>query len=133
MNRNRNMLVEIAEETVSKLQDGIGLDNDASELHHYLWNEDYYIIGTYDAKKWIESHMSVFDAIAEIQEYEKDVFGETNTDITSPENVANMLAYIYGTEVLGCSEHIIHKMWDRNLDQEDINEIIKEIEKEYGL
>ena len=129
---NRNMLVEIAEETVSKLQDGIGLDNDASELHHYLWNEDYYIIGTYDAKKWIESHMSVFEAIAEIQEYEKDNYGETNTDITSPENVANMLAYIYGSEVLYCSSTFARKC-DRMLDQEDINEIIEEIEKEYGL
>lgn len=129
---NRNMLVEIAEETVSKLKDGIGLDNDASDLHHYLWNEDYYIIGTYDAKKWIESHMSVFDAIGEIQEYENNIFGETNTDITSPENVANMLAYIYGSEVLNSSS-TLNERWNRNLDQEDINLIIEEIEEEYGL
>jgi len=54
------MLVEIAEETVSKLKDRIGLDDYGCDLHHYLWNVDYYIIGTYDAKKWIESHMSVF-------------------------------------------------------------------------
>ena len=129
---NRSMLVEIAEETVSKLQDGIGLDNDASELHHYLWNEDYYIIGTYDAKVWIESHMSVFDAIREIQKYEEDHYGETYTDITSAENVANMLAYIYGEIVLNSSD-TLSRQWDRNLEQEDINEIIEEIEEEYGL
>ena len=129
---NIGVLREIAEETVSKLQDGIGLDNDGCDLHHYLWNEDYFIIGTYDAKKWIESHMSVFDAINEIQGYEKEQFGETNTDISSPENVANMLAYIYGYEVLGCSKHM-DKMWDRNLDEEDLEIIIEEIEYKYGL
>ena len=129
---NRNILVEIAEETVSKLQDGIGLDNDASDLHHYLWNEDYFIIGYYKAKKWIESHMSVFDAIGEIQEYEKDHFGETYTDISSPENVANKLAYIYG-EVVLYSSSTLNERWNRNLDQEDINLIIEEIEEEYGL
>lgn len=129
---NIGVLREIAEETVSKLQEGIGLDYDGCDLHHYLWNEDYFIIGTYDAKKWIESHMSVFDAIREIQEYENDNYGETYTDITSAENVANMLAYIYGYEVLGCSNHM-NKMWDRKLDEEDINIIIEEIEYKYGL
>ncbi len=129
---NIGVLREIAEETVSKLQDGIGLDNDASELHHYLWNEDYFIIGTYDAKKWIESHMSPFDAVAEVIEYEKEHFGESNTDFTNAENVANMLAFIYGYEVLGSSKHM-DKMWNRKLDEEDINIIIKEIEYKYGL
>lgn len=129
---NRGLLEEIAEETVSMLQDGIGLDNDANDLHHYLWNEDYYIIGTYNAKKWIESHMSVFDAIAEVQKYENDNFGETNTDITSSENVANMLAYIYGETVLQ-SSYYLNRRWNRILDQEDINLIIEEIEEEYGL
>jgi|TARA_R110000764_G_scaffold1012_1_gene3781 hypothetical protein len=126
------MLLEIAEETVSKLKDGIGESHYGCDLHHYLWNEDYYIIGTYDAKKWIESHMSVFDAIAEVQEYENDNFGETNTDITSPENVANMLAYIYGEIVLNSSSTLA-RQYDNELEQEDINLIIEEIEKEYGL
>ena len=129
---NRDMLLEIAEETVSKLKDGIGESHYGCDLHHYLWNEDYFIIGTYKAKKWIESHMSVFDAIGEVQEYEKDNFGETYTDIADPERVANMLAYIYGNEVLSYST-ALSRQWDRMLDQEDINEIIEEIEKEYGL
>tara|TARA_R110001599_G_scaffold298873_1_gene503689 strand:- start:1577 stop:1969 length:393 start_codon:yes stop_codon:yes gene_type:complete len=129
---NRDMLVEIAEETVSKLQDGIGENHYGCDLHHYLWNEDYFIIGTYKAKKWIESHMSVFDAIGEIQEYEKDIFGETNTDITNPEKVSNMLAYIYG-EIVLYSSATLNKQWNRNLDEENIKLIIEEIEKEYGL
>ena len=76
--------------------------------------------------------MSVFDAIKEIQEYEKDHFGETYTDISSAENVANMLAYIYGEEVLGQSRHL-HKKWDKRLDSEDIMTIIDEIENYYGI
>jgi len=43
-----------------------------------------------------------------------------------------MLAYIYGNEVLSYST-TLSRQWDRMLDQEDINEIIEEIEKEYGL
>ena len=35
---NRELLEEIAEETVSKLQDGIGLNSYGCDLHHELWN-----------------------------------------------------------------------------------------------
>lgn len=129
---NIGVLREIAEETVSKLKDGIGLDYDGCDLHHYLWNEDYFIIGYYQAEKWIEKYMSIFEAIKEIQGYEKFHFGATNTDISSAEQVANMLAYIYGYEVLGCSKHM-DKMWDRKLDEEDLEIIIEEIEYKYGL
>lgn len=129
---NINLLREIAKETVSKLQDGIGLDNNSADLHHYLWNTDYHIIGYYQAEKWITKHMTVFEAIGEVQEYERDNFGEIYTDISSSEKVANMLAYIYGEMVLNSTNNFIRK-YDRILDQEDINEIIKEIEEEYGL
>ena len=134
--KNKNMkyslLEEIAEDTVSKLQDGIGDNSYGCDLHHELWNTDYYIIGTYKAERFIKQHMSVFDAIHEVQEYEKDNFGETNTDVSSPEKVVNMLAYIYGYEVLESSKHLV-KNWDRRLDEEDLEIVIEEIEEEYGL
>ena len=69
------------------------------DLHHKLFNTDYYIIGTYEAKKALEEY-GVWDAIEKVQTYEKDNFGEVYTDMSDPEKVVNMLYYIIGEEVL---------------------------------
>ena len=69
-----------------------------SELHNEIFNTDYYIIGTYEAKKWLSDR--VFDVIEYIQDYEQDNFGEVHTDLTSPEAVVNMYCYILGEEIL---------------------------------
>jgi hypothetical protein len=42
----------------------------------------------------------VFDIINFIKEYEQDNFGEVSTDLTSPEHIVNMYAYIIGEEVV---------------------------------
>ena len=69
------------------------------DLHNYLFNEDYHYCYTSEAKKALDE-IGVFDAIGVIVEYEKDNFGEVNTDFTNPCEVANMLYYIVGEEVL---------------------------------
>ena len=38
-----------------------------NELHHEIFNTDYYIIGTYKAKQWLSD--KVFDVIEFIKEY----------------------------------------------------------------
>ena len=68
------------------------------ELHNEIFNTDYYIIGRYEAQKWLGDQ--VFDIIDIIQEYEKDNFGEVTTDITEPEKVVNMYVYIVGEELI---------------------------------
>ena len=77
------------------------LGKDRSDIHHQLFNEDYYIIGTYKAKQWLGE--KVWDVIDEIQKYEKDNFGESHTDLSNPEKVVNMYVYIVG-------EHLLNKM-----------------------
>jgi hypothetical protein len=74
------------------------LDQDESEIHHELFNMDYYIIGYYQANKWLEDQ--VFNVIETIKEYENDNFGEVNTDFSSSENVVNMYVYIVGESIL---------------------------------
>lgn len=69
-----------------------------NELHNELFNTDYYIIGIYEAKEWLGSY--AFDVIDCIKEYEQDNFGEVHTDLSSPEAVVNMYAYILGEEIL---------------------------------
>jgi len=73
-----------------------GLENE--ELHHEMFNTDYYIIGTYKAEKWLGS--SVFECIRTVTEYEDDNFGERFTDTSDPEKLVNMYVYIIGEEII---------------------------------
>ena len=75
-------------------------DDNLKELHNEVFNTDYFIIGYYNAEKWIiENFDSVFSAIEIVREYEVDNFGEMTTKINA-ESIANMLSYICGELVL---------------------------------
>lgn len=78
------------------------LPDDISDLHFHLFNEDYYIIGYYQAEKWLHKHnLNAFAAIRIVQEYELDNFGECDKlKYDNAEAVVNMLAYIYGEQLL---------------------------------
>ena len=92
---------DIKDYIIQQLNDDVGLDQHISELHHYLLNEDYFIIGYYQAEQWLKKdNGSVFEAIETIREYEQTNYGQVSTDLSSSENVANMLAYILGEQIL---------------------------------
>ena len=74
------------------------LNKDTYDIHHDLFNTDYYIIGTYEAKKWLDNKS--FDVIGYIKDYENEIFGEVTTDLSSPESVVNMYTYIIGEQLL---------------------------------
>lgn len=61
----------------------------------------------------------VFDALGEIQEYEKDNFGEVLTDLGNASAVANMLYYIIGDKFL--------------TDKLNFYNVLEEVEKELGI
>ena len=84
---------------INKLESDVGLDQNICDLHYYLLNEDYFIIGYYKAEQWLKKD-SIFNAIETIREYEESNFGKVSTDFSNSENVANMLAYILGEEIL---------------------------------
>ena len=44
-----------------------------SEIHNELFNTDFYICGYYDAEQWLIKNGGIFNAIAEIIEYEKSI------------------------------------------------------------
>lgn len=69
-----------------------------NELHHEIFNTDYYIIGRYQAVKWLSDE--VFNVINFIKEYENNNFGEVNTDFSEPEKIVNMYVYIVGEEIV---------------------------------
>tara|TARA_R100000152_G_C6666245_1_gene103775 strand:+ start:135 stop:518 length:384 start_codon:yes stop_codon:yes gene_type:complete len=115
---------KVREYILDRLEEGIGENKCACDLHHYLVNEDHFIIGTWQAEKFIGD--AVWNAIRMIQEYEKENFGECTTVLSSPENVANMFAYVVGEEILGESEHL-RENWDSKLDKADIARIREEL------
>lgn len=101
------------------------------DLHDEVFNTDYYIIWTNEAKKALEEY-GVFDAIEKVQTYEKDNFGEVYTDLSDPVKVINMLYYIIGEEVLFEMMNGIEAWEDNwnNLATEETNtEILKAIEE----
>lgn len=113
---------------ISQLEDQVGLDNDVSDLHHYLLNEDYFIIGTYKAKQWLGSE--VFDVIETIREYERSNFGEVSTDFSDPEKVANMIAYILGEEILSDSDVYQQLQKDGDtLDEIDLDNLAEDLKE----
>ncbi len=75
-------------------------DQDFSELHNDCFNQDYYIIGYYQASQWLKKHeLDAFEAIQYVINYENYQFGEVNTKINS-ESIVNMYSYIKGEELL---------------------------------
>jgi hypothetical protein len=68
------------------------------ELHHLAFNQDYYIIGRERAKQWLGDH--AFDVIAVVRDYEEQNFGQVTTDLSEPERVVNMYAYIVGGQIV---------------------------------
>ena len=81
-----------------KDQDKEWIKENFEDLQHHAFNNDYYIIGTYQAKKWLGDE--VFNVIDIIKQYEMDNFGEVNTDFSEPEKVVNMYTYIVGEDVV---------------------------------
>ena len=100
-------------------------------MHNEVFNTDYYIIGTYEAKEALKQY-DVFDAIEKVQTYEKENFGEVYTDLSNPEKLVNMLYYIIGEEVLHETMDGI-EAWDENWNNIATDETNAEILKEVKL
>lgn len=85
------------------------------------------IITQMKQKNELENY-NVFDIIGMIVEYEKDNFGEVNTDFSNPCQVGNMLWYIVGNEILydmfdGCEE--FDELWNSELTGEECKVLLQ--------
>ena len=85
---------DFLQQNIDSLED----NNFLEDIHHHAFNTDYYIIGTYQAKQWLGDH--AFYAIQVIKDYEESGFGEVRTDLSDPERVVNMYAYIVGEVIV---------------------------------
>lgn len=116
-----------AEEAFEKALEVIegGFEGEVFDLTNEAFNTDYYIIGTAQAEESLEEY-GVFQAIKEVQEYEKENFGEVSTDISDPEKLANMLFYIVGCETI-CQ--LAHDIDEYEVNEESKEKFISEIKK----
>lgn len=113
---------EAIENIIETLEDGYS--GYYCDLHNEVFNTNYYIIGTAEAKEALKEY-DVFNAIEKVQEYEKFTFGEVTTDISDPEKLANMLYYIIGDDAIAEMYNIkeFNDNWD-NVADEATNAII---------
>lgn len=103
-----------------------GYDGYYCDLFNKVFNTDYYVTGTAEAKNILGD--DVFDAIGRIYTYEKDNFGEIYTDLSNPIKIVNMLFYIVGTEIMynnGEFSKILDEHWNEYADEETNMELVK--------
>jgi hypothetical protein len=122
-------------EAIEAIIEALATDYDGyyCDLHNEVFNTDYYIIGTYEAKEALREY-DVFDAIELVRDYEKDNFGEIYTDLSNPEKLINMVYYIIGEEVIAdMSIHIgvFNDNWNDCADEETNEYIIEALKKMY--
>mgnify|MGYP003134988639 CR=1 FL=1 len=95
---------ELSAHILDLIDDNVLTNENKDEWHFYAFNEEYYIIYHSKALEWLKRHdITAFEAIETVREYEVDNFGEMTTDI-DPESIVNMLAYIYGEELLNSND-----------------------------
>ena len=97
---NTTIETELKNYILDCINDETLTNENKDEWHFYAFNEDYYITYHSRAIEWLKKHsINTFDAIDIVKQYEVENFGEFTTDI-NPERIVNMLAFIYGEEVL---------------------------------
>jgi len=98
-----NITNELRLELLNHALDTLDNVDSMEDFHYHCFNEDDYIIGYYEAGKWIDKHFNdSFSAISELITIKEEVFGKTTSsafDVTA-ETVANGLAYFAGETVL---------------------------------
>lgn len=127
-NMKHNQMKQEAIEAIMEALDGYG--GYYCDLHNEVFNTDYYIIGTYEAKEALKEY-DVFEAIELVQEYENEQFGKVYTELSNPEKVINMVYYIIGDEII-CDMNEIEEFSDNwnNIADDETNAKILEAMKE---
>lgn len=92
---------ELEAHVTALINDEVLTEDNKDDWHFHAFNEDYYIIGYYNAEEWLKGHnISPFEAIETIRDYEMENFGEVSTKFDNPESVVNMYIYILGEQII---------------------------------
>ena len=105
-----------------------GYDGYYCDLHNEVFNKDYYVTGTAEAKNVLGEGENIFNAIGRIYTYEKDNFGEIYTDLSDPIKIVNVLYYIIGEEIMYNNDEfnkILTEHWYEYANEETNIELVK--------
>ena len=105
-----------------------GYDGHYYDLHNEVFNIDYYVTGTAEAKNVLGEGENIFNAIGRIYTYEKDNFGEIYTDLSDPIKIVNVLYYIIGEEIMYNNDEfnkILTEHWYEYANEETNIELVK--------
>ena len=115
----------IIEHAIDQLENGSLEGQYSDDLHHYLFNEDYFITYYARAEKWLkDNNLSTWEVMRYCNQQEMDNFGEIQTSFDNPETLVNHYAYWRGQELLNSLEL---KLSDR-LTEDDIKNLISKLE-----
>tara|TARA_R100001244_G_scaffold118755_1_gene88431 strand:- start:208 stop:660 length:453 start_codon:yes stop_codon:yes gene_type:complete len=99
------------------------------DLHHFLFNEEYFISGDHQAQQFIiKNDLNTYDITTFCQEKEKEEFGEINNTFDNAEKLVNHYAYWRGEELLNSFWIYISSF--KLFGQKVTKELIKEVKKE---
>lgn len=109
--------------------------NTLEDVQNYAFNMDPWIIGTYKAAKALEQFNEddqmyektnldgVFGAIQYVQDYEIKEFGDVNTELSDPEQLASMVAYINGEQVINNLADELDLNWVDELTEQQAKQL----------
>lgn len=121
-------------EALDDIREVLEIDYEGSiyDLIDEVFNTDYYVVGKHKAKKILIETLDIFSVIDGIMWYEKDNFGEVNTNFGEPETVLNMFYYLIGENCIqmlansaNLEDNEIENQDDRDLLLKEIDEIIE--------
>ena len=91
----KNYLLECLEDNELSIND--------EDIHDIVFNQDYFIIGYYNAQQWLvdeQGNNRTFEVLSYVMEQEKDNFGLIETVYDNAETLVNHYAYWLGYEVI---------------------------------
>jgi hypothetical protein len=99
---NKSVREELEQYVISSIQEGTINAENIDDAHHILFNQDYYIIGYYQADQWLKEHdITPWEAIGYVIEQEREHFGEATikADGVNSEFIVNNLVFFAGYEL----------------------------------
>ena len=99
---NNSIMQELKQHATDLIADDVINSDNIEDAHHIAFNQDYYIIGYYQAKQWLDSHgVDAWQAIAYVIEQEIAHFGEVNIkpEDINEESVVNLLVFFAGYDI----------------------------------
>ena len=99
---NNSIKDELTAHVRDLIADGVITKDNLDDAHLHAFNEDYYIIGYYNADQWLKKHdVSPWEAIQYVIEQEQAHFGEVSIQAQgiNAETIVNNLVFFAGYEI----------------------------------